>query len=287
MLPHLIRPLSRAPRPCPKRRTTQARKDNTLNDIPDNTPAAPPPLAADTRGSDFEMPTYDIAPEDQALADEIASFDPVYDTKGPTTFSGSVKLPETIKATGLPPHLRDPIVAQLATVPESRREAEERRLVYAALYQNSLGLRIVAGPGAGANTYERAALALTFDMEETEREIDRLGRQLGEMAETATVSYDPATGQQRVQTAHRFQGERRAGLEAEYRRALHKLAQLNGIEGERRLAKALSEAVQERKALQQQLDDDREARERAEKLLREERVSERAALFAKHKRTTH
>lgn len=256
-----------------------------MNDTPANTPEALPPLSADTRGSDFQMTSYDIAPEDQQLADEIANFDPVYDTKGPTSITGGVKLPTSIKATGLPPHLRDPIVAQLANVPVDRRDAEEQRLVNEALYQNSLGVRIVCGPGEGANVYQRAKFQLTFEIEEAEREAIRLGNELAEVERWDNVT-DEATGQTKTVAVEKLKGQRRAQVEAERQRLLRKLEALNGIDGERRLQRALHEAVQQRKSMQNQLDEDKEARELAVKMERERRVSERAALYAKHGRAT-
>ena len=260
-----------------------------MNDTPENNPAtsseAPAPLATDTRGSTFELKSWDIAPEDQPLADQIASFDPVWDTKGPTSFSGSVKLPESIKATGLPPHLRDPIMAQLANVPVDRRDVEEQRLVSEALYQNSLGLRIAGGPGEGANTYQKAKFHLTFEIEEAEREFIRLTTELAEV-ERWDNTIDELTGEAKPVAVERVRGQRRTAMEAQRQIASRRLDALQGTEGERRLQKALYEAVQERKSLQAQLDEDREARTRADELLREERVSERAALYAKHRRTT-
>jgi hypothetical protein len=256
-----------------------------LNDTPENSPAAPAPLSADTRGSEFELKSWDIAPEDQALADEITGKDPVFGNSGPTTFSGSVKLPDTIRATGLPPHLRDPIMAQLANVPESRRDAEEKRLVHAALYENSLGVRIVCGPGQGADPYWRARFALTFEIEEAEREAIRLGNELAEVERWDNVA-DERTGERKPVPVEKLQGERRRAVEAQRQLVLRKLDSLNGIEGERRLAKAKFEAVEEAKALRAQLADDKEAKKRADEQLREERIAERANLYAKHRRTT-
>jgi hypothetical protein len=259
--------------------------NDTPTDISGGFPEAPAPLSADTRGSTFELRSYEIDPGDQSLADEIANFDPVFDTKGPTSFSGSVRLPDSIRATGLPPHLRDPIMAQLANVPVDRREAEEQRLVNAALYENSLGLRIAGGPGEGANSYQRAKLGLTFDIEEAEREFIRLSTELAEVERWDNV-FDERAGEAKPIAVERVRGQRRAAMEAQRAQLSRKLDQLNGLEGERRLQKALYEAVQERKSLQAQLDEDSEARTRADELLREERVSERAALYAKSKRTS-
>ena len=252
-----------------------------MNNTPEtNTPETPAPLTPDTRGSDFQMKSYDIAPEDQQLADEIASFDPVYDTKGPTSFSGSVRLPESIKATGLPPHLRDPIVAQLANVPVDRRDAEEQRLVREALYQNSLGVRIACGPGAGSNAYQRAKFNLTFEMEQAEQEVFRLGQQLAEVERWDNVT-DEQTGVAKPVPVEKLRGQQRAIVEAEHQRQLRKLEALEGIEGQRRLQRALYEAVQDRKTMQAQLEDDREARALGEKLRREKRIQERAEAYAK------
>jgi hypothetical protein len=259
--------------------------NDTTNTSPADASAAPVPLSADTRGSTFELKSWDIDPADQPLADEIANFDPVWDTKGPTSFSGSVRLPESIKATGLPPHLRDPIEAQLRNVPVDRRDAEEQRLVSEALYQNSLGLRIAGGPGEGANTYQKAMFHLTFEIEEAEREFIRLTTQLAEVERWDNV-FDESTGEAKPVPVEKVRGQRRAAMEAQRQLAFRRLDALQGTEGERRRQKALYEAVQERKSLQAQLDEDREARTRADELLREERVSERAALYAKHRRTT-
>jgi len=240
--------------------------------------------APDTSGSNFELQSYDIAPEDQALADEIANFDPVFDTKGPTQLVGAVKMPSSIKATGLPPHLRDPIMAQLANVPVDRRDAEEARLVNAALYQNSLGVRIVCGPGDNSNAFQREKFALTFEMEETERRSIQIAQELAEVLRWDNV--DDGTGQLKPVPVYKVDGPRREALDAEHRLLIHKLTQLDGLEGERRLAKAKFEAVQEVKSLRAQLDEDREAKTRADEMLREERVTERAKLYAKHKRTS-
>lgn len=277
-----------APQPCPPdalASTLAPRKEQPLNDqnTPATEPEAPAPLTADTRGSDFEIQSYDIDPADQALADEIASFDPVLSTRGPTEIGRGVKLPATMKATGLSPHLRDPILAQLANVPVDRRDAEEQRLVYEALYQNGLQVRTVCGPGEGANAYEREFFALEFDRHEAAREIDRLGQLLGEVNGTAEIITD-GDGQQRVLTIHRVQGQRRIEMEAEWRRAIHRLAQLNGLEAERRMKKAHYEAVQEVKAQRAQVEERREGVALGDQMAREERVKRIAEARAKGKR---
>lgn len=251
----------------------------------DNTPNEPDQLVADTGGSNFTMPTYDIAPEDAALAAEIENFDPVYDVAGPTQLVGAVKLPSSIKASGLPPHLRDPIMAQLASVPPARRDAEEARLVNAALYENSLGVHIACGPGEGADPYRREKFALTFEMEETERRSIQIATELAEVVRWDNE--DDGTGQMKPVPVYKVDGQRRAALEAEHRRLTYKFLQLDGPEGERRLAKAKFEAVEAVKAQRAQLAEDKEARTRADEILREERVAQRAELYAKHKRTVN
>lgn len=251
-----------------------------------SSPALPDeaPIVANTDGSSFELQTFDIDLADQPLADEIRNFDPVFDTSGPTSIKGAVALPTGIKATGLPPHLRDPIIAKLANVPANDRDAEEARLVRAALYQNSLELRVAAGPGEGANAYQKAFFLLEFDRYEAQREIDRIGMLLGEVDENASVVTDPVTGQQKVETRHKIQGQRRQALEAEFSRALHRHAQLYGLEGERRLQRALYEAVAERKAATAQLDEQREAKELGARLAREERIRRMGEAYAKRER---
>lgn len=247
-----------------------------MSDVPSNTNdnalSAP-----DTSGSNVELPSYDIAPEDQALADEITSKDMVWDTKGPTQVVGAVKFPASIKATGLPPHLRDPIMAQLANVPVDRREAEEQRLVNDALYQNARDVRVVCGPGDGAGPYWREKFNVAFEISELERRILQLGNELAEVERWDNVDGTPVP-------VFRVNGDRRAGLDAEHRRLLHNLNLLDGIEGERRLAKALHEDVAQTKALREQLAIQREGEELAAKTVREERVKAIAEAHAKRRR---
>jgi hypothetical protein len=244
----------------------------------------PTPLRVDTSSSDFALPSYDIDPADQPLAAEIANFDPVFDVAGPTTIKGAVKLPDSIKATGLPPHLRDPIMAQLTNVPVDRRDAEETRLVNEALYQNSLGVRIVCGPGEGANAYQREKFSLTFDIEEAEREAIRLGTALGEIVRWDNVS-DDATGTTKPVPVEKLQGEQRRAAETAHRLALRKVEQLQGIEGERRLQRALFTAVADSKAMTARLAERQDGMALGEQLARDERVKAIADAHAKRART--
>lgn len=254
-----------------------------MQNTPDNTPSEE--LNAETH-SNIELPSYDISPEDQELANEIANFDPVLDTNGPTQVGSGVMLPSTMKATGLPDHLRIPVMAQLANVPAHRRDEEEARLVGLALRQNSYELRVACGPGDGANAYQREFFLLEFERFEAGKEIDRLAARLGEVEENASVVTDPVTGQQRVETKHRVQGHERVQMEAAWRSAVHRLALLDGSEGERRMAKAKYEAVQEVKSLRDQFACDKEARAMADKMLRDEEIEARAKAYAKSKRAT-
>ena len=115
----------------------------------------------ESEDSNFVVPDYGLDPADSALANEIVNFDPVRDTSGPASMDdgGNVRFPTSVPLTALPPHLADPIKAELAAAAPHRREALEQELVSKALEANSVQLRIQAG--AGPHAKARATLSLS------------------------------------------------------------------------------------------------------------------------------
>jgi hypothetical protein len=261
----------------------------------DNTSPANARLAVDTTGSDFTMPSYDIAPEDQARAQELLSAfnaDPLA-TPSPVklTGGGAFRAPERFTLSILPPDKQGPIAAQLAQVPASVRAEREHALVVAALKQNSTTLRIKAGPGEGATPLEREQFAVVRDINELEAEEIDIQRQLAEVEKwvpvyneiTGEPVIDPRTGQQQVKGVEIIQGDRRKALEARLKELAYRADLLRGVEGDQRIQKALAQTIKLEKQQKQQLADNAEIERRAEEIAREKRITQQAEARAKFK----
>ena len=238
-----------------------------------------------TEESNFSIPDYGLDPADSALADEIVNFDPVADTSGPASMDdqGRVRFPANVPLTALPPHLADPIKAELATAAPEHREALERELVNKALTANSIQLRVQAGAGPHANAYQREVFLQAKERQSLDTEALKIETELAEVVRWEPVT-DPRTGAVTQKPVEKVTGERRVRLQERLNEIGYHLAQLTGREGQARLSKALKEAVDQKKAIQQQLAEDAEARELADKMLRDERVNDRAKAYAKNRR---
>jgi hypothetical protein len=232
-------------------------------------------MSLDTSGSNFELPAgYDIAEEDRSIAADILSKDPVHHTPGPVTGGENLKVPAQLKATALPPHLRDPIVQQLRDCPPERREALEHQLVMEAGYGVQAALRMRAGAGPSANAYHRELFAIEGDLANAERELWQAEQELADVAE-----YDRVTGK----AIDRLQGQARHEKEAYRDRLLHRIAQINdgGTERELRLKKALATAIADQKTAAARAEEEREAQALAKDNARKKRIEERAATIAR------
>lgn len=236
------------------------------------------PLSADGV-TDVQVEDYGIAPEDADLANEISNFDPVYDTPSPVSLVGNVKLPE-MKIDALPPAMRDPILAKLGVTTGTERERLETELVREALYDNSLNTRIQAGLGEHANPYVREVFNITNEARLLEQEFYRIQIDLADIVRWDNVE-DAETGQPKPVAVERVQGERRRGMQLRAKEIEHQIAQLRGIEGQRRKQRALRAAIQERKQLAEQVEDHQEVDARAKKIEREDRIQARAEQRAK------
>jgi hypothetical protein len=258
-------------------------------------PNDPGRLTADTTGSSFTLPTHAIAPEDQERANRLASFHPLA-TPSPVTLtgSGSFKAPERFTLSILPPEKQAPIAAQLAQLPLGQREAREHELVTEALKQNSIELRIKAGPGPGATPVERERFLLAREVYDLERAEEAVLMQLGEVEKwvpvydeiTGKPVIDSKTGQQQLVAVQRIQGDRRKAMEARAAEIRHQIALKEGIEGDRRLQRALNLTVEAEKAREEALAIDQEARRLSEEINREVRVKALAEAYAKNRRNS-
>ncbi len=262
-----------------------------------NTPAPEEQsFTPDTTGSSLPAgESYEIDPEDQPLADQLLNFDPVYDTKGPVQWIGGNQKPppEQFKVQMLSPEMRDEVNAKLANVPLAQRDARESQLVYEALYQNSLRLRIVAGPGEGATETQKARLGIAGDRHNLQKEMWRIESELGEVQswhpvfnEAGERVIDPETGQQKVKAVEVIQGDRRQGLQNRIAEIAHQIALLDGPEGDIRERKAIKADIDRIKSQASQMEEEQAARAKADEIVRQERIDTRANAYAKRKRSS-
>jgi hypothetical protein len=250
------------------------------NHMTDNTAI----LTADTSG-EFTMDDY----ADAELAAEISSFDPVT-APGPATLKGTYQFPGEVPVTALPPHLREPIlaaVATVATVAPSEREAVQRRMVLEAAQQNSLNLRVNAGLGSDANPYQREFFAIAKDQQRLHAESIDLTTRLAEVVRwepefdaKGEPLYDRATGQQKLKPVEKVQGPARKVMEDRLREIGAHGAALER-EAPRRLQRALRDAVKAVKACRELVEDNGAATVLADKMVREDRVRKMAEGRAK------
>jgi len=226
-------------------------------------------------------------PADNLIAAEIAGKDPVRDIKGPVSLIGgdNIRVPQTVPLSALSPDMQAPILAKLQGVSAHGRAAAETRLVAEALRSNSINLRVMAGGGENADPYWRETLSQENEQRQLQQSIWQLEQQLAEVVRWDVVN-DPATGAQTPKAVERIQGDRRNGMIAERNRLQAQIDDLNGRGGQLRLQKAMQKAVDARKDLERQLNEDAEAKQRGDDLLREERVAKRAETYAKHRRNT-
>ncbi|VWX46631.1 hypothetical protein [Novosphingobium sp. 9U] len=247
----------------------------------DETPLAP--LTADTTGSNVTLESYDIAPEDQELADSITNFDP-YNTPSPISGEGGFKTPERFTARMLPDGMRAEVEQKLVGIPAGEaRDRKESELALEAMRKNSLGLRVRLGLGAGANAYQRAAFDLQRDLEKLQGEADGIMTQLGDVTRWDVVD-DPDTGGKVNKPVYSVDGPNRRALELRHAEIVRHIGALDGVEGDRRLQRARYQAVQDHKAVQSQLRIMSAAKERAAGKLEEEEIERLASAFASNRR---
>lgn len=251
-------------------------------------------LIADTTGSDFTISDYTIAPEDMARAEELLNFDPLaVPSPVKLTGGGAFKAPERFTVSILPPEKQAPIAAELARLPAAVRAEREHELVTEALKQNSINLRIKAGAGEGASELDRAQLDVAREILDLEAQEFNIQLQLAEVDGwvpvlneiTGEPVIDPKTGQPQVRAIEAIQGDRRKAMEAEAKTLAYRAELLRGIEGDRRIQKALQSTIAAEKRTQQQLADRAEIERLSVEIEREQRIRAQAEILAKRKAT--
>lgn len=219
-----------------------------------------------------DTPTYDIHEDDAYIASTIVNVDPIYDTPSNVTVTGDVRLPETVSVNGLPPHMRDPILAAMSREPAASRPAIERRMVQAALETNSLETKVKGGLGPDATAYDRERFGLIGEIHTLNSERARLVTDLAEVSHWKTT-VDPETGLPVPQAVEAMTGDRRRGWEERIRLIDHQVDQLQGAEGAFRMKRALHASVETAKARRDLIEDHAEIKKRAALLEREDRIN--------------
>jgi hypothetical protein len=251
-------------------------------------------LKIDPTGSDFTPTSYELPAEDKARGEQLlAEFNanPLA-APSPVEASESIKFraPETLTAAILPPEKRAEVERKLGNVSGSLRAEREDQLVREALIENSKAVRVRAGVGEGASPLQREQFALAGDIDRHEREYLDIQSQLAEVEkwvpvfdDTGKPVIDPDTGQQQVKAIEKIKGDRRGGMEARAQELLYRIGLLNGVEGDRRIQRALAATIEAEKANAQQLAERKEAKQMAEDMAREERVRRNAESIARMK----
>lgn len=219
---------------------------------------------------------YDIAPEDQAYADQLDAMDPLAapsSSNFPEHWNPKIEL----TAKSLPPHLQAAVKDKLST-----QQGTEAAAVAAVLRDARASIRVDAGMSADALPLHSELAQLVYDYRDLEREFDRISDDLAAIVEYRTVS-DPETGERVPQPVYRLGGARR---EAHIKRQEDLLRQMRllhnedgspGIEGARRLKQARWESVQFLKQRAEQIEDAEEAKRQAAVAIRQERIAKQVA----------
>ena len=233
---------------------------------------------------------YAIAPEDQSLADEIASFS-LNDVPTSVMIRGPLKLPDRIVADALPPQHRDRIRAELATAHPDHRDALEDRLVLEAVRAIRGDQMVDSSFGAGTpDLYQQERLAVAGELRRLDDRLAAITASLLEVSRSDTeyddrnnAIIDPETGKPKLKHTYRHTGHARHVLELESAEIVRKIASIDGPEGQLRLKRALFEEVERRKAIHEQLEDHAEIERRAVALNREDRIERLARQRARIK----
>lgn len=261
---------------------------NTTNTPADDSNA----LSATVTTTGIASPTsYAIDPEHQHHADAIRAMDPMQvpmPFEIPDGFAASL----TLKPTALPPVMQNEIAAKLAALgplSPAVREAKQAELTVAAVRSQRSRLITKIGVGKDATPYHREMAGIAREVSDLHDEHTRLENELAHVVRHDTV-IDPATGEPKAVPVYAVMGTR-ARAYVERQRDLERQIRLLagegdglGIEGQRRVSRAMHESVMARVELQRQVDEEAEAKALAETINRNHRVNARAESLARLRR---
>lgn len=237
--------------------------------------------------SDYTPKSYDIAPDDAAIADSIVSADPL-SLPSASKMSDTIKMPELPPLTTLDPRLRAAVEAEMRGVLPHMRESAERRAIQKVLADNARLIRSRAGYDASVGPYWQEVAAITSEYNSLLDEVARIDVAMAEVARWDN-EFD-AHGKPTPKAVPVLTGTALRHAQIRQRSLIYQASLLANEDGSpgpdasRRLQKALHEDVQLQKAKREEVAILREAEKRAEQIVRNERVEARAQALAKSKR---
>lgn len=235
--------------------------------------------------------SYEIAPEHRHHADAILRMDPVADVPSSCTVLNGWGASLRLRVDALPPEKANEVRAKLNALGQltpEQRAAKEAEFVTAVIRSTQPELRIAAGVGAHAEPYHREMVHIAREVRDLNAHYDRIAAELTEVIGYDTRTNDQ-TGEKEAIPVYLVAGPRRDASIREQQAILGRIRLLiddngYGIEGKRRMDKALYESVAQRAALQEQIEDRAESKARARHNERERRINQQAELIGRMSR---
>jgi hypothetical protein len=255
-----------------------------MSDTPDSPDASSTAEREPT--SNYTPPSFDIAPEDEALAESLVNQDP-RELTGPVSSNVSLNIPDVIPREWLSPSVRANVESRLEALPANGRTvAAEQSIIVQELEAYDRAVKVWGGPGPNANAYQLELHLVENEFWDAQRKFADLSNQLQTVTEVR-VTFDPTTGEEKEVQTLLLNGDARSAAEYQVEELKRQMRLLgpDGYEREKRLKRAKFEAVQDAKRIQEELEIDREAERRAAEIVRNERIDEKARAHAKFKRT--
>jgi hypothetical protein len=221
----------------------------------------------------------DGGPTEAELEAQITNVDPLAGPS-PVKVKGNPRIGEP-QITIFPQDVQNEIRARVANAHPSKQAELEQQLILERLQVQSRRFRVMVGPGEGATEYERELAEIANEY----RLLDQEGAKIeAELAEKQTTTDEHGNTVELPLAAVR--GDRRRALETRLLEIKSRAGVLLGREGEKRKIEALQRSKDHIRNTRQQLAEDAEARRLGEEQLRQERITKRAELYAKTRRST-
>lgn len=224
----------------------------------------------------------------QPYADEILKMDPLRDVPGNVKDSGGYR-PFKRKATALSPDLQREVYRKLDRMPNMSAEDRakyEDQFVAEAIRGQLGSIRGMTGVGSDALPYHKAQAQIAMDVRTLYEKRNVYQESLDKIV-GVKKGEDPVTGEVVANPVYWLSEFKRANYRdviADIDRQIGLLTDSEGkpgIEGQKRLRKALIESAEIRHRQRTMHADEAEAQKRAANMLREESIEKRAAIIAK------
>ncbi|MCZ8136251.1 MAG: hypothetical protein O9266_08095 [Porphyrobacter sp.] len=260
---------------------------NDTTTAPDNEPMR---AVVDNYGDLSAKP--DTIPEDlQPYVKQVLQMDSIRDVPGSVKQIGGVRPPLKLKVEALPPELQGEVYRQLERMPKmppEDRAKYEGKLVAEVIQQQKGRIRGLAGVGPDALPFHRAQAQIAMDVRTLQEKRATYQTAVDDIAELRKAN-DPVTGELVAEPVYRLDPTKRANFQnaiADIDRQIRLLVDDEGkpgIEGKKRMDKALIESAQLLRQRNEQQAEEAEARQLAEQRLRTARIEARADTLTRMK----